>query len=187
MTTEIASRHGAAPVATGNEATAIIQDELRQLLSYDPRTGIFHWRVTRGRLARAGDVAGTPIQGRVHIKVKGRLYYAHRLAFLYMDGALPSDEVDHIDGDPSNNRWGNLRQCSHAENMQNKQVSKANKSGLLGVSKHGNAWQATIRVGKQHHHIGRFRTPEEAHQAYLEAKARIHEFNPKIDNGRASV
>lgn len=168
------------------EARELTADRLRSLLHYDMGSGALRWAGSRGRLAKAGQVAGTPIQGRVHIKIDGRLYYAHRLAFLYVTGSWPAGEVDHIDGDSANNAWSNLRQCSHAQNMQNKRVSKRNKSGLLGVSKHGDAWQSTIRVGGRHIHLGRFKSAVDAHEAYLQAKREAHQFNPSIVPERAS-
>jgi hypothetical protein len=160
---------------------------LNELLHYCPESGVFTWKVNRGRLAKAGSIAGTAQHGRVHIKADGRLHYAHRLAFLYMTGEFPSAEVDHIDGDPANNRWANLRPCTRDENLQNKKVSKSNKSGLLGVSRHRCGWQATIHADKKQIHLGLFQDPLEAHQAYLEAKAQLHGFNPNINPRRAEL
>lgn len=114
------------------------------------------------------------------IKVDGVLYYSSRLAVLYMTGAFPPECVDHRDGNLFNNAWANLRICSHGENMQNKLVSKRNKSGLIGVSKHGDAWQATICVNKHYRHLGRFSTAEAAHAAYVAAKRELHGFNPEV-------
>lgn len=157
------------------------------LLDYNPDSGVFHWKVTRGRLAKAGGIAGTEIQGRVYIKIDGKMHLAHRLAFAFMTGSFPQDRVDHMDGDASNNRWANLRKCSHAENMQNKRVSRSNKSGFLGVSKHKAGWQATIAVDKRYHYLGLFKTPEAAHAAYLDAKSRLHQFNPRPREGGATI
>ena len=167
-------------------AQELAASRLRSLLSYDAESGAFRWLESRGRTAKAGQIAGTRIQGRICIKIDGRPYYAHRLAFLYVTGSWPTEEVDHIDGNSANNAWLNLRRCSRAHNMQNKKVSKRNKAGLLGVSKHGDAWQSTIRMGGKHYHLGRFGSPADAHEAYIRAKREIHLFNPSIDPERAS-
>jgi len=159
------------------------QDSLKSLLRYDPESGLFFWLVDRPGIIKSGDVAGTVISGRVYVRFMGRQQQAHRLAFLYMTGSFPIDEVDHRDGNPINNSWGNLRECTHGQNAQNKKVSKRNKSGYLGVSKHKSGWQATIAVDKKYYHLGLFKTPEEAHSAYLDAKLRLHTFNPKPREG----
>lgn len=153
---------------------------LRSLLAYNPSTGEFTWRVARPGKTKAGSVAGTVINGRIYIRFQGRQQLAHRLAFLHVTGELPRDEVDHKDGNPANNAWENLRLCSHAQNGQNRKASKRNKSGLLGVSKHGDGWQATICVNKKYTHLGRFKTAEAAHHAYVEAKRKMHEFSPEV-------
>lgn len=167
------------PVDTAAGIVAVIE-RANQLLDYDETTGVLRWRVTRGRQAKAGDIAGTIIQGRRYVKICGRSYLAHRLIFAIKTGRLPSGEIDHIDGNPDNNAWCNLRECTHSQNGQNRKVSKANKSGLIGVSKHGNGWQATICVNKVYRHLGRFKTPEEAHAAYVAAKRELHTFNPEV-------
>lgn len=151
------------------------------LLRYDPQSGNFFWRVTRGRTAVVGSVAGGRLpDGRVHIKIDGHYQYAHRLAFVFMLGRFPFDCVDHIDGDPSNNCWNNLRECSHAQNMQNKHVYKSNSTELIGVSRatRSKKWRATIKINGKCHHLGCFDTPREAHKQYLLAKSRLHKFNP---------
>ncbi|MBG6289478.1 HNH endonuclease [Pseudomonas nitroreducens] len=166
-------------------AIAERQAELRRLLSYCPETGEFRWNVKPPGKVQIGDLAGTKDETFTYIRFEGKRQKAHRLAFLYMTGEIPSGCIDHIDGDPTNNAWANLRICSHSENMQNRKVSKRNKSGFLGVSKHPSGWQATIAKDKKYYHLGLFKTPEEAHEAYLAAKARLHTFNPIPREGSA--
>lgn len=90
---------------------ALTQERLKEVLSYNPDTGEF------SRIA--GGKAGTKSLEYLRIQIDRRLYLAHRLAFLIILGRWPYDKVDHIDGDPSNNRWENLRECSQKENMRN--------------------------------------------------------------------
>ena len=97
----------------------LTQDYLKELLHYNPITGDFTWNNTRGG-SSAKSLAGAKGKlGYRRISIDTRLYLAHRLAFLYMEGRLPSGNVDHKDGDPSNNSWCNLRECTQAQNVQN--------------------------------------------------------------------
>ena len=109
--------------------------------------------------------------------VDGRLYYLHRLAWLYVYGVWPF-EIDHIDGNKANNKISNLRNVSHAQNMQN--ISKRSKasSGLKGAYFHPKVklWQAKIRYQNRTKSLGYFKTAEEASAMYLLAKSNLHEF-----------
>lgn len=108
----------------------LTQDDLKYYLNYDPLTGIFT-RVRSAGGKKAGTVAGyTDPLGYIIIQVKGVSYRAHRLAFLYMEGAFPPDQVDHIDRNPSNNAWSNLRKCTSAENQLNKSNNISKRSGF---------------------------------------------------------
>ena len=148
----------------------ITVDELKAILRYDPETGEFWWRVSRKgiRLGRpAGRVTGRYRQ----IGIDGRHYYAHRLAWLYMTGEWPSDDIDHIDGDRLNNRFSNLREASRAQNMANGRTPATNTSGFKGVSfdRQRGRWQAFIKIDGKTKNLGRFKTPEDAHAAYVAA------------------
>lgn len=153
---------------------------LRELLDYDPETGIFRWRRDAGRWGRikAGTQVGSPdASGHLRVNIGG-LHYLHRLAFLYMTGEWPSQKVDHRDGDPSNNIFDNLRDVTQRVNTENRRAPVVGKtSGLpLGVSrdKRDGAIRADITVGGKCISLGRHETPELAHAAYLEAKRRLH-------------
>jgi hypothetical protein len=124
--------------------------------------------------------AGTILNGYVVIWVEGARYRAHRLAFLYQTGEWPKNLVDHIDGDPSNNRWANLREATSKENGQNKAVGVNNRSGYLGVGWHktNRKWQASIKVSGRLKHLGYFDDPALAAAAYAKAKVNFHTFNP---------
>lgn len=163
-------------------AARIVKEELtaeylRELLSYDPDTGTFVWRVScQG--TKAGDVAGTPgSEGRRHITIGYSRFKAHRLAWLYVYGSWPKQLIDHINGDPTDNRICNLREASVSENQGNQRAAHTNnETGLLGAhKKHGrNNFRARITVGGKELHLGNFATAELAHAAYLSAKETYH-------------
>ena len=149
----------------------ITQERLRELLDYNPNSGVFIWKYNRGVGAKAGDIAGTLKEdGYVSIGVDGRNYLAHRLAWLYVYGVLPSEEIDHGDLDKQNNRIGNLSPATHAQNQQNKPLRKDSSSGLKGAFKNGrHGWCSRIQVDGVKYYLGTFRTPELAHAAYRDA------------------
>ena len=167
----------------------LTQVRLRELLSYDPATGVFV-RLVRSRGCRVGDVAGCRNKnGYVRITVDRKLYFAHRLAWLYVHGAWPVDGIDHINRDPSDNRLANLREATTAENLQNQRIPKNNTSGFIGVSWHHPAkkWQAYIKLNGKNRYLGHFTDPAEAYAAYREAKARLHAFHPHAAEKRAAA
>lgn len=160
----------------------VTQTLLHELFTYDPATGVFINRVDRKR-SRAGFEAGSVgSKGYKRIKIGNKEYSGHRLAWLYVHGKWPEAFLDHIDRNPLNNRIDNLREATHAENRQNISVSAANTSGYLGVTYHKrcNKWQASICVNGKAHYLGVFDLPIKAHKAYLNAKAKLHTFQPNI-------
>lgn len=126
---------------------------------------------------KAGTVAGCVNHyGYVVIRYNSEKYYAHRLIWIYLYGKIFTD-IDHINGIRNDNRQENLREVTRAENNQNlRKPRSVNKSGFLGVSfkKQANAYVAQICVNKTVHHLGLYKTPEEAHEAYLTAKRKWH-------------
>lgn len=152
---------------------------LRELLHYDPATGLFTWRVTRGRTAKAGGLAGVKTtEGYIQVTIDGQGHQAHRLVFLHTTGEWPVGEVDHIDGVRDNNAQGNLRDVSKRTNSENRVcASVTNKVGLLGVEKHRNCerYRATIRSKGRLYRAGWFDTPEIAHAVYVQMKRLLHE------------
>ena len=157
-------------------------EEVRALLAYDPATGIFRWRKSNSHGVRTGDVAGCrEPRGYICIGIAGRCYRGHRLALLHVTGAWPAAGVDHVDGDPGNNRLANLREATQAENNQNfAKWKRPTSSKYLGVywDKAKNRWAAMIGHNGKMHYLGRFSTEQEAYAAYLAAKARLHLANP---------
>jgi hypothetical protein len=154
------------------------RDEVIAALTYDPLTGVFTWARNAGGGMKAGDVAGNVGEnGYIAIGLYGEIYRAHRLAWLWMTGDWPEHDIDHINGIRRDNRWENLRYADKLINAQNIKGPRAdNTSGFLGVhfDKRHKQWKAQININKKRAHIGRFDTPEEAHQAYLEAKRKHH-------------
>jgi hypothetical protein len=159
----------------------LTQQELRDLLDYDPETGIFRWKVNKNSQAMAGDIAGGITRSRYRqIAIYGRKYYAHRLAWFYVYGSWPSEVVDHIDGDSRNNAISNLRECSQRQNTQNRRPNKTNPLGLLGVTfdKSRGMYKAAIGHNGRRLNVGRYNTALEASEAYWKAKKELHEFCP---------
>lgn len=150
-------------------------ERLRELLSYDPGTGLFHWRVYRNWKAREGSVAGCIGQlGYRYIFIDGYHYLAHRLAWLYTHGEWPAADLDHRFGVKCGDHLENLRPATRAQNQHNRRKGKNNTSGYKGVcwNKEGRKWVAKITFNYKVIHIGRFETKEAAHKAYVEAAIR---------------
>jgi len=154
----------------------LTQARLKELLSYDPETGNFVRLVSASNSVRVGDIAGTlDSRGYIRINVLYKSYLAHRLAFLYVTGKLPKQQIDHIDGNKVNNIFANLRDVNYSINNQNKRFARSDsKTGLLGASPRGNRFVAQIRLNGKNHHIGIYSTAELAHTAYIAAKRRLH-------------
>ena len=152
-------------------------ERVKELLDYNPETGVFTWRQNRGR-GRVGEVAGwVEREGYRRILVAGKKFKEHRLAWAVVYGEWPDAQVDHINGVRTDNRITNLRLATRSQNAQNlRGPTSLNKHGFLGVRKNGNRWNAVINVDKQHVYLGCFKTPELAHTAYLTAKRDLHEF-----------
>ncbi len=153
---------------SGRPDTALTAEALRDALAYDPATGIFTCRTQRGP-RKPGQVTGTPDhRGYVFIGLLNGFYTGHRLAWLYMTGAWPEAEVDHINRNPSDNRWVNLRAATRQQNALN-QRPRTNRSLPRGVRRSLTRFAAYYMEDGKHHHVGNFATPEEAASARLAA------------------
>lgn len=155
----------------------ITAESLKELLHYDPETGIFTWLQDRNSTARKGRPAGgISSLGYVQIRVDGRQQKAHRLAWLYVTGEWPPEMIDHRDGNRSNNIFTNLRAVSRTVNGQNRRRAPShNRLGVLGVRKDGNKFMARLRVNGKQVYLGSFDTPEAAYESYLTAKRQHHQ------------
>jgi hypothetical protein len=164
-----------------NARPCLSEARLKELLHYAPETGLFYWLVDRGPMAKAGQKAGTLHKAKkslspyIRIGVCGRSYLAHRLAFLYMTGAWPTNEPDHINTNTIDNRWANLRDATPSQNQANRKVRRDNKTGIKGVSfiVRDKAYVADIQVEGRKIRLGYFRTAEDAGSAY-EAAAKLY-------------
>jgi hypothetical protein len=152
----------------------VTRARLRALLRYDRETGEFHWLKRMNGRIRAGDLAGTLTEeGYRRIWIEGRHYRAHRLAWLYITGEWCPLLIDHRDGNPSNNRWNNLRRATSSQSNANRRVPRNNACGLKGVSQDRGRWRARIHKNGQKHHLGIFPTPQAAHAAYAKAARQL--------------
>ena len=154
----------------------ITQTRLKELLDYDPETGVFTWREYRQSSTGAGDIAGTTQHaGYILISIDNRRYYGHRLAHLWMEGYFPEYCIDHVNRNPSDNRWENLREVSHGCNMRNMKIPKNNTSGVKGVTwcKKKGKWQAQVTVDYKCVYLGRYDDFNNAVLARLEAERRL--------------
>ena len=164
-------------------ADEIIAARVRELLHYDPETGIFTRRIRLAQRHKVGDradflVTGGHCAGYRRVSFDSERYLAHRVAWLYVHGHWPVYDIDHINGNKDDNRIENLRDVEDVVNKQNLRKARANnRSGYLGVTTHipGRQWRASVHLNGKRHHIGLYDSPEKAHQAYLIAKRRIHE------------
>ena len=156
----------------------LTQTELKRIWHYDPDAGFFTRLVAFANQTKIGDIANAHDgHGYILIGIAGKRYKAHRLAFLYMTGSFPANDVDHINGIRDDNRWVNLRDATQTINSQNlRKPRENNKSGYLGVFWHkaSGKWGAAITINSKGIHLGLFTVKEEAAARYLEKKRELH-------------
>jgi len=150
----------------------LTQDQLKELLHYNPDTGIFTNLTSRGGV-KVGGVAGClNNRGYIDLQIQKKTCLTHRLAFLYMTGEWPADQVDHINGVKDDNRWGNLRDVTNQENGRNQKRRNDNTSGVTGVCwyKQTGKWVAQIKIKNKKKFLGYFADFNEAVSARKEAE-----------------
>ena len=156
-------------------------DQLREHLRYCPESGQFE-RLT-------GPMKGCPVGARadcngksprITITILRKRHKAHRLAWLYMTGEWPEKEIDHIDGDGTNNRWSNLRLATHQQNRQNNRAYKNSKLGVLGVHQRSNGrFYPYIHIDGKMKRLGGYATLDEAIAVRKRAASEVYgEFAP---------
>lgn len=152
------------------------QERLKNLLDYNPDSGIFTWRIGRSGTKGTGSVAGNKDNGYIHIVIDGKKYRAHRLAWMFVYGKIPESDIDHINGVKDNNRIKNLREATKSENHHNSKLAKNNISGVKGVcwNKARSKWQAQIKINRKSKYLGLFEDINEADIAVKEARLKFH-------------
>lgn len=163
-------------------ADEIIAARVRELLHYDPTTGIFTRKIRTAQRHKVGDradfmIVGGNSEGYRRVSFDSERYLAHRVVWLYVHGKWPQLDIDHINGDKGDNRLENLREVDRSTNLQNLHVAKkTNRTGFLGVNLHTpGRYVAKIQTGGKVRYIGIFDCPKEAHEAYLVEKRKLHE------------
>lgn len=164
-------------------------ERLKQLLSYDPETGIFIWKrrsldmfktsrhMNAWNARYANKVAGFSIStGHAGIRIFNSGYKAHRLAWAIYHGAWPNDQIDHINNNPSDNRICNLREANSLQNGYNKKNRLIGTSKYKGVSFHAKTgkWQSQVMFNGTVIYLGVFTRQEDAHAAYCKKAEELH-------------
>lgn len=143
----------------------LTQERLKELLDYEPETGLFRWKISISRRAIVGEIAGSDHgNGYIEIGILGKKYYCHRIAWLYMTGEWPASQIDHINRVRRDNRWGNLREATQSENMLN------NAACGFYWSKSRNKFIAEITINKKSIHAGQYSCMLDARAAYLRTR-----------------
>lgn len=153
------------------------KQELEVFLEYDAKNGVFYRKKTNNKY-RVGEVMGCQkANGYVYVGVFKKHILAHRLVWFFEHGVWPSQVLDHIDGNKANNRIENLRLATYSQNSINRPVMSNSKTQLKGVwfNKKKNRYRAVIKCNHQRIHIGMFKTPEEAHAAYVAKAKELHQ------------
>lgn len=141
----------------------INQEDLKKRFHYNPDTGEFTYLIDVEAFKKGSRVGGLSGNGYWNIRINGYCYKAHRLAWLYMTGSYPLDQIDHIDRDRANNSFSNLREATRSENLMNSKA-RGNITGFKGVrpSNKGTGFQAHITVNRETIFLGTYTTVEEA-------------------------
>lgn len=156
----------------------LTQTRLKELLDYDPDTGVFRWRIHKPPIILGKEAGNKSTIGYMRINVDVKSYYSHRLAWLYMYGHLPENEIDHINHNRSDNRIANLREVTHSQNHRNQSLQKSNTSGVVGVCwvRSKGKWLAQITAKGKHMYLGIFESFGDAVAARKKAEI-IHRFH----------
>lgn len=160
-------------------------EEIRSLFAYDPEEGLLRWRKPSGRYGRipAGSIAGgvaSNSEGYRNVNVRGKLYRASRLIWVYMTGEWPPHQVDHEDRDTGNDKWKNLRLATGSQNKANCGKYKSKNGGgmpkgVQAVKKRRSIrYRAIATKDGVREHLGYFDTPALAHAAYLKRSRELH-------------
>jgi len=149
----------------------ITQEQVLDAFVY--RDGKVYWNLSKQRITKGNEAGSTLKNGYRHIYFNGKWIYTHRLVFLMHHGYLP-ERLDHVNGNPSDNRIENLRPATQSQNMWNRAISKNNTSGIKGVSKFKNKWKACVMKNYKLIYLGLYNTIEEAKKAVEDFRNKEH-------------
>ena len=164
------------------------QDEVRQAFDYDPDSGLLKWKISPGTGVKAGQIAGSVhYRGYIQINYKRMNLLAHRVIWVYMTGKNPTEFIDHIDGNASNNKWINLREATNKQNQENRAQQANNSSGYRGVTyrKKEKRWQAQVQHNKKYVYLGCYATKEQANEVVVNWRSNSFTHDFGRDRGAA--
>ena len=166
----------------------LTQEYLKSILHYSPETGDFTWKISNSNRIKVGDIAGAVNLSHtgkkyIRISIDGKLYMAHRLASLYMNGEWPKHQIDHEDGNGLHNWWDNLRQATNSQNQRNARMLKNNTSGIRGVcfNKERRLWDVRIGANNKCVRVGMY---EDKFEAICARKSAERKFNYHENHGQ---
>lgn len=157
----------------------ITAQELQQIVEYFPESGIFLWKITKGNYVKTGKEFGSwDLYGYKTVRINKKSYKLHRLAWLYVYGKMPANDIDHINGIRHDNRISNLRDVTRQTNLENQTILKRKKkhTTLIGAyfDVRKNTYYSRISIKNKNIHLGTFKTEQQAHDAYVAAKRKFH-------------
>jgi hypothetical protein len=162
-------------------------ERVNELFSYDPDTGALtrkknHWK------AKKGDMVGSNNDGYLVVSIDDVVHRCHRVAWLLHTGSLPKNEIDHINGIRSDNRFENLRDATRSENAKNTKIHKTSTTGIKGVTwdKPSKKWRSMICCDNKLHYLGLFERVEDAMKCYEKAAIEMHGEFANLDSHRAA-
>lgn len=179
-----------------NLKSELTQEYLKECLDYNPENGILTWKVRPRHHFGSGrgykmfntrfpgkETGCKGTEGYLSVAINGKLYKAHRLAWLWVTGSWPKDQTDHRDHDRTNNRWLNLREATGLENSRNQSLHFNNTSGVAGVRRSGPKWQVSIKLEDRHRYLGCF---VDWFDAVCARKSAEHEYGYHPNHGRVT-